>query len=483
MRRDAAPAQRLQNTRNPKVVNRTNLHLSFAAIVIGLSACSNDLTLRPLDIRPLHYSTGKSGLERVEGLRQALDSSPNEAVRVLAIHGMITRDARYSAELQGKLAERLGLELGSDSGQIELVRDYEFVPTYGQQPFDGVSKLPTSQLRRTTWTTRLADGRREDRLVVYEMLWSPLRDQVKETFVGCFERNEVGSSEACRAFSKSEPNADKRLPVNRALKESVTLGGFADATLVLGPIGDVIRDDLTLALCVIGSEFLSPEVDALTKSARIRCNLGQAARAYPTPGAAASKLEQAKFLALTHSLGSFLFMDSQDAFVAAQGDANKTAKKQDAVTCNNDPQWRDETRQAELLFAMTDRATVFMNANQVALLSLARLSPAACRTPSGGRCPNPYLRSRGEGLEPWSQPWGMSRMTVFVALNDSNDLLGFELPPFLADAGGSRFVNVSVRNPAFTVPGIFKDPSGAHTHQAQNPAVLRAIVEGFEIPK
>jgi len=467
----------------PTVVNRVHFHLLLATVVIGLSACGSKPTLRSSDIRPLHYSTGKSGLARVEGLRQALDASPNEAVRVLAIHGMITREARYSAELQGKLAERLGLDEGTDSGQVELARDYEFVPTYGQQPFDGVSKLPTSQLRRTTWTTRAADGRPVDRLVVYEMLWSPLRDQVKETFVGCFERGEIGKNDACRAFSKSEPNADRRLPVNRALKEAVTLGGFADATLVLGPIGDVIRDDLTLALCVIGSDFLAPEVDALTKSARVRCNLAQAARAYPTPGAAGSKLEQAKFLALTHSLGSFLFMDSQDAFVAAQGDANKTAQKQDAVTCNKDPQWCDETRQAELLFAMTDRATVFMSANQVALLSLARLSPAACRTPSGGRCPNPYLRARGGGLEPWSEPWGMSRMTVFVALNDSNDLLGFELPPFLADVGGNRFVNVSVRNPAFTVPGVFKDPSGAHTHQAQNPAVIQAIVEGFEIPK
>lgn len=464
-------------------MKRASVLLTLTALALAIAACGTDTTLRPADVRPLHYSTGKSALERVDGLRQALQASPTVPVRVLSIHGMITREARYSAELQARIAELLGLKAGKDSGQVEMARDYEFVPTYGQQPFDGVSKLPSSQVRRTAWTSRGSDGQLVDRLVFYEMLWSPLRDQVKETFIGCFERGEIGKSEACKPFGNSLPNSDKRLPVNRALKESVTLGGFADATLVLGPIGDVIRDDLTLALCVIGSEFLMPSVDSLASGARRRCNLATAARTFSSQGAAGSKLRQSKFLVLTHSLGSFLFMDSQHAFVAAQGDASQAAQDRGSGTCGKDQQLCDEVQQADLLFAMTDQATVFMNANQVSLLSLARLSSASCTTSSGGRCPNPYLRLRSGGQEPWNRHWGMARMTVFVAFNDTDDLLGFELPPFLADIDGNRFVNVSVRNPAFTVPGIFKDPSGAHTHHAQNAAVVRAIVEGFGIPK
>ena len=457
--------------------------LTWAATVLISAGCGTDTTLRPADIRPLHYATGKLGLERVDGLRQVLQASPNEPVRVLSIHGMITHQPGYSAEMQSRLAERLGLLAGQDSGQVDLMRGYDFVPTYGQQPFAGVSKLPASQLRRTTWATRGADGRLIDRLVVYEMLWAPLRDQVKQTFVGCFERGDIGKTDACTAFSQSLANPDKRLPINRALKETVTLGGFADATLVLGPIGDVIRDDLTLAMCVIGSEYLVPAVDALAASRHQRCNLAAAARAIPGQGVAASRLQQSGFVVLTHSLGSFLFMDSQHAFVVAQGEAESSASDSDTASCATDPQRCDEVQQGQLLFAMTDRATVFMSANQISLLSLARLTSAACTTAPGQRCPNPYLRARSGANEPWNRVFGMPHMTVFVALNDTDDLLGFELPPFLADIDGNRFVNVSVRNPAFQVPGLFKNPSGAHTLQARNPAVVEAIVEGFSIPR
>ena len=49
-------------------MNRVHFHLLLATVVIGLSACGSKPTLRSSDIRPLHYSTGKSGLARVEGL-------------------------------------------------------------------------------------------------------------------------------------------------------------------------------------------------------------------------------------------------------------------------------------------------------------------------------------------------------------------------------------------------------------------------------
>ncbi len=343
--------------------------------------------------------------------------------------------------------------------------------TYGAQPFDGVAKLPNSSLQRRAWTQPGPDGRPQERLVVYELLWAPLRDQIKQTFAGCFERGESGTTPACRSFSKALPNPDPRYLVNRALKEAVTLGGFADATLVLGPIGDVIRDDLTLALCVVASDFLAPAGNALQAASQTRCNLAERARAHGGQVAAAQRLQQSRFLAVTHSLGSFLLMDAQHAFTDAGAD---TA----GLDCTRGGQVCDEQIQNQLLFQMTDQATVFMNANQVALLALARLKSEGCQPTVGTVCPNPYLRKR---LDPWSQPQGMPRMTVFVGLNDTNDVLGFELPPFLGDTDGNRFVNVSVRNPAFAIPGIFKNPGGAHTNQADNPAVIEAIAEGFPL--
>lgn len=441
----------------------------------SLMGCAGGAGLTVKDIRPLHSSAGPSALDRVHGIRQALQASPDAPVRVLAVHGMITHEAGYSYPLQERLAQRLGLHQGEQSQALALARGYDFVPAYGAQPFDLSSRLAPSTLTRTAWTSAGPDGRPRDRLVVYELLWSPLRDQIKDRFIACFERGELGTSANCRRFSASEPNSDARFPINRALKESVTLGGFADATLVLGPIGDVIRDDLTLALCVVGSDFLHVGGEALQSAARARCNLAESARAAGGHLAAAQKLQHSKFLGITHSLGSFLFMDAQHAFAAAEAAVSGDACARSGPAC-------DEQRQGQLLFQMTDQATVFMNANQVSLLSLARLSSAGCQPAHGKVCPNPFLRSRSADNAPWMQPQGFPRMTIYVALNDVNDLLGFELPPFMGDIDGNRFVNVSVRNPAFAIPGLFKSPSGAHTNQAENPAVIDAIVEGFTVP-
>jgi len=445
------------------------------SLCAALAGCASDTRLSQQDIRPLHHSSGPMALDRVNGLRQALAASPHAPVRVLAVHGMITHEAGYSSDLQDRLAERLELQRAdvtqSAPQSVTLARGYDFVPTYGAQPFDGVAKLPNSSLQRRAWTQPGPDGRPQERLVVYELLWATLRDQIKQTFAGCFERGESGTTPACKAFSKALPNPDPRYLVNRALKEAVTLGGFADATLVLGPIGDVIRDDLTLALCVVAADFLAPAGNALQAASQTRCNLADRARAHGGQVAAAQRLQQSRFLAVTHSLGSFFLMDAQHAFTDAGAETAGLDCTRGGLVC-------DEQIQNQLLFQMTDQATVFMNANQVALLALARLKSEGCQPTVGTVCPNPYLRKR---LDPWSQPQGMPRMTVFVGLNDTNDVLGFELPPFLGDTDGNRFVNVSVRNPAFAIPGIFKNPGGAHTNQADNPAVIEAIAEGFPL--
>ncbi|WP_289482072.1 hypothetical protein, partial [Klebsiella pneumoniae] len=80
-----------------------------------------------------------------------LAASPHAPVRVLAVHGMITHEAGYSSDLQDRLAERLELQRAdvtqSAPQSVTLARGYDFVPTYGAQPFDGVAKLPNSSLQ------------------------------------------------------------------------------------------------------------------------------------------------------------------------------------------------------------------------------------------------------------------------------------------------------------------------------------------------
>lgn len=81
------------------------------------------------------------------------------------------------------------------------------------------------------------------------------------------------------------------------------------------------------------------------------------------------------------------------------------------------------------------------------------------------------------------QPLG--HMGTYVAFNDVNDLLGFELPPYIADVDfiGTKFVNVSVQNPGLKIPFLFKHPIDAHTRQMDNQAIINAIVEGIAIPE
>lgn len=179
-------------------------------------------------------------------------------------------------------------------------------------------------------------------------------------------------------------------------------------------------------------------------------------------------LADAKVFGITHSLGSFLMLDAQHRFAQARVQRPAAAGLASA----------DEVQES-LLFWLFDDATVFMNANQVSLLSLALLSPAGCQPSSGsGPCSNRLLRRP----EPWDQPSPLAQMSTYVAFNDTDDLLGFELPPFLADTDGNRYVNVSVRNPGWRLPWLLKDPSAAHTAQARNPAIVRAIAEGFDVP-
>ena len=95
-------------------------------------------------------------------------------------------------------------------------------------------------------------------------------------------------------------------------------------------------------------------------------------------------------------------------------------------------------------------------------------------------CPNRTLRTMNQWFE---ADMPLAQMTKYVAFNDVDDLLGFELPPYAADVNiVGPMINVSVRNPGLRVPGLFKHPGDAHTHQDRNPAIIEAIVEGIDMP-
>jgi hypothetical protein len=234
---------------------------------------------------------------------------------------------------------------------------------------------------------------------------------------------------------------------------------------VLGPLGDVLRDDVTLAACMLAQDvLLSAGTSFQQARSNRRCDLADSAAQPENLLAASTTLQRSEFFTITLSLGSFLVMDAQRLFAQQRADPAK----------------RSEVERENLAFHLFDDATVFMLANQVSLLHLGRLQ-AICRPAAAGtQCPNPALPT----VDAWfNEADPLSQMTTYVAFNDTDDLLGFELPWYLPREGlFGPLVNVSVRNPAPRYLGLIEDPR-THVRHELNPAVIRSIAHGFDVPQ
>lgn len=450
---------------------------SLLVVLVGVSLAwgcgAPQRNIQPAEIRPLPFAAWRGNGANwsyvpVKGLDSALAHSPNAPVRVLVVHGMKTHRPEYSAVLQQGLAKRLGLvpqrPLNSESsaGLIRIFRGYNIGMSVGPQPLDTVT-LRTSEIRKQAWIDPRTS---QERIVFYEMLWAPLRDDVKDRFFACFESG-PSADRRCPPPG-AERNTDRRAALNGALKDGVLVDGVADATIVLGPVGDVLRDDVTLAFCQVATDVLQERGFMVAQPSGRRCDLAASVRPQDR-GRANEALRNAEFFAMTHSLGSFLVMD-------AHWQAMETAARHDGK--------EDEAAIARdvAAFYLLDDATVFMRANQVALLQLARLRPVCAPLTGRARCPNEALETEDQWLE---RSGAFGTFTQYVAFNDANDLLGFELPPYLSTPGMfGTLVNVTVRNPArWRFPRLFKNPGEAHTRSDENPAILDKIVTGFPLPK
>lgn len=447
------------------------------------------------DIRPLpYYSTGTpdrpawGNPDPVPGLRAAIARATVERpVKLLTVHGMITSEPNYSTSTLKALTSSLKLSMSGDPVPINLARGYEIQLVYGPQPADVVPAKMTSRLTRTIWV----DEAQVPKLIAYELFWAPIRDDLKYRYLGCFESR---SSEADRARAAvpwdcpkfgAKRNTGARALANGWLKDGLMVRGFADAVIANGATGDVLRDDLSLATCVMATDVIAyrkrfataaptaaaaPTLDVLETFEKKRCDakaveaqLPDFAPSFLGPGG--SNLE---YFAITYSLGSYLFLEAQ-----ARGMFDR-ADQADPVQ-----------------FAMFDGGTIYMFANQVSLLTLANLSGVCLLPPPEGEpsppekveaCPNWRLKTPDQWVDDMMDRSVPGRLATYVAFNDPSDALGFELPPFLADAGLGRLINVTVRNPAFTIPFLLRSPSDVHTKHDQNDAIIDALVNGITIP-
>ena len=452
-----------------------------------LAGCITPKVIPANDIREVRYEGGGSvtgapvtGLK--EAIRGAVSADPDTGaavvrpIRVLTVHGMITDRPGFSDDTQSAIALRLSLKPAGPPLEIVLERGYGVAVFDGVQP-NGQSRLNRSVIRRTDW----ADSSGVTRLVFYELLWAPFRDEIKGTYFACFEsetfrkkRDKIPNPEwKCPGHDNAAMNTDRTSFLNKGIKEGILVNGVSDAMIVAGEMGEVLKDDLNLAFCTIAQDELAfPNDTALLyqpdpegKLRRCGYYLITSQELSGPDGVTSSKgftfdgiFEDRKFFVITESLGSyFMFRTVWDR---AQAEPDPLG---------------DLTRD------LINNAIVFMFANQTALIHLSALEPVCLPDEGFPDCPNPGLETVDEKLETFSAG---SSQTTYVAFNDRDDLLGYELAPYLLNSGlAGRLINVSVRNPALGLPPVFRWFADVHTNQAKHPGIIDAIVGGLYPPR
>lgn len=413
--------------------------------------------------------------QRIIGLREkfARLSGPEGQLRVMVVNGMATDAHGYSFLTQSDIAQALGQSVCQSDVVIDLDRPRY---TLGPESAD-TQEFPPATLRITAWSPSADDV---PRLIFYEILWTPYADEVTDRFLARFETDIRFAFNPAWRECEGEPDRPsrdarrvsdrQRQPrafLNALMKDDVMVAGMTDAVLSVGPLGAAARDAIRQGLCIMAADALeAPRRDPGDP----RCQLTDATLArYGGPGEVVAHLDQHEFAMLTYSLGSFLLLDALDEFRLWPEDLGPPE-----LTC-------------ELMPALLDAAPVFMFSNQVSLLVTAH--------PQFGCDPDTNCtihalvgdrrvllrdpRDRGVAAAPQNACSTRSTMQL-VAFNDPNDIMGYRLPDYLADAPlvGS-VVNIRVRNPAFWIPGLLSNPVAAHTNHGRNPVVRRIMIEGW----
>jgi hypothetical protein len=212
----------------------------------------------------------------------------------------------------------------------------------------------------------------------------------------------------------------ERASLNNDVKVNFMNACFVDPTVYAGPNGAHIRHAIKHVLC----EALDGNFDLPTSS----CNL---TRTSPPR----------RLATVSESLGSKILFDGLRALMDS----------------------RDAVRQTRLVLGRLDRLRyVYMVSNQLPLLDLAD-------HPNGGTS---SIRTVLGAL-----PDRAGHEPTVVNFSDPNDLLSYRLLPEVVGTNG-RLINVIVSNRT-TYFGYLENPVGAHAGYADNPWVIRYLIEGY----
>jgi hypothetical protein len=138
---------------------------------------------------------------------------------------------------------------------------------------------------------------------------------------------------------------------------------------------------------------------------------------------------------------------------------------------------------------LEETPVIYMMANQLALLNLSTLR----RDPQAPKTATPAVeavtkqfakcwltaRARGERGRP-----SETAASQVVAFSHRNDILSWRLEPKnlklpRSDWGEVAVTNVYMSNGEFSIPGLFSDPTNAHTGYFVNPTVMDMLICGM----
>jgi len=280
---------------------------------------------------------------------------------------------------------------------------------------------------------------------------------------------------------------------NRYLKSEILDWGLSDAVVSLGSTKVEMRETVRCALSAIAAFDPARGDSIATKAPLTPPPLSSAANV--SCERSPTYLRGARFVIVSHSLGSFMLLDT---FAAATGDIRiiDEEERRDGVPTRPAASAADELcvgqgapmahaatgsfaksaqiadlemqrmstrdRYASLCFVIDNSYNLYFLANQVPLLEIARIEQASA--PADG----PIQDTLGEWARLSAQRAGEAEQ--IVAFSDPGDILTYRVP-CIANAS---VTNIAVHN-AFRWFGLFENPGPAHTGYFTNSQVLRTM--------
>jgi hypothetical protein len=366
-----------------------------------------------------------------------------DTVKLVVVHGMGEHTYGYSDPLTEGLAKRLDLTAKDPQTPQNLVAIGEGITV--------PANFPYAQVRRRSYQ---GGGKT---LEVFEVDWFPLANAVK----GKFETQDAAHD-------------GERALVNRLVKDQLVDDSLSDPLMYLGASGPFIRNAVKQVLCQVVHGTLRGKLDEET--------------------CAGGALESNAAVAfVTFSLGSRITFDSV---------SDLYDREQPAMEGSNPPNpalpGAYAAGSAGQLLGATAR--MFMLANQLPLLGLARTSPLeaaeeAANPPTFAGAVRPLVVSKSS-LDRFLKRYQMVQAhrthpqpLEVVTISDPNDLLSYAIPEDFAGAYDSKlpdgtqappiaFVNVTTLIAQRFLIGAIANPVQAHTGHVGNSKVMKMLVEG-----